>query len=184
MERPKIIRLWGKADNFEIEFLNEGGTSWKVDVPPDLNDGVYVVHLTAINELGESATWIGELFMCDGVCCVTFKEQPYQMWLKISDYDFQFSNKYHIEVRKTAKPLYSIQFDVVTRMTISKKSGDVAKDASPSFFFADLNVGNHKMFFSQECSFMEIKKKKETLHTIEFTVGLQMLFEKRCSHVR
>ena len=183
MERPKILRLWGKADDFEIEFFNEGGTIWKVDVPPDLNDGVYAVHLTAVNELGEMATWVGELFMCGGVCCVTFEEQPYQMWLKVNNYELQFSDKYHIEVNKTAKPLYNIRFEVMSGMTISKKSGDVPKVASPALYFANLNVGTHKMVFRQEFSFMEIEK-KTALYAIEFTEGLKMFFEKRCSHVR
>ena len=63
----KVVRLFGKADNFNIEFSREGRV-WKIDIPPDMTDGVYAVQLTAVDELGETAYWVGELFMCSGVC--------------------------------------------------------------------------------------------------------------------
>lgn len=121
MKKPKITRVWGRADNFEVEFLNVGGTTWNVDVPPDLNDGVYAVHLTAVNELGEMATWIGELFMCGGVCCVTFKELPYQVWFKVNNYEVNFSDKYHVEVKKTTKHIFSVRPDTTLKIIVNKK---------------------------------------------------------------
>ena len=49
MEKPDIIRVWGMADSFDIEFTRTGGTSWKCEVPPDTSDGVYAVTLYAMN---------------------------------------------------------------------------------------------------------------------------------------
>ena len=67
----RVIRLYGKADSFDIEFSRKG-EKWEVDIPPDLVDGVYAVQLTAVDELGETAYWVGELFMCSGVCCLRY----------------------------------------------------------------------------------------------------------------
>lgn len=99
MSRPKILRLWGKADNLEIEFKEEGGM-WKVDIPPDLKDGVYVVQLYAINELFETSFWIGELYMCNGTCCFTIQQKPYQMWFNTKSYSFSFYDNYLISIEK------------------------------------------------------------------------------------
>lgn len=105
MERPKIIRLWGKADDLEIEFKNEGGI-WKVDVPPDLTDGVYAVVLHALNELYESTTWVGELFMSNGACCIKINYAPYQVWFCLKQYTMDFSSNHNMEIKENN--LYSI----------------------------------------------------------------------------
>lgn len=110
MERPKIIRLWGNADDFDIEFKNEGGI-WKVDVPPDFTDGVYAVTLHALNEFYESATWVGELFMCNGACCIKIHFAPYQVWFKVKEYSMSFFENYEIELRKSVGSAYIVVFD-------------------------------------------------------------------------
>lgn len=84
MYRPKIIRVWGKADSFDIEFTHLGGTRWEANVPPDTTDGQYAVEIWAMNEFKETTYWTGELYMCNGVCCIKFFKQPYQMWFKKS----------------------------------------------------------------------------------------------------
>lgn len=80
MERPKIVRLFGRADSFDIEFAHKGGITWGCTVPPDTGDGVYSVELTAVNELGETAFWTGELFMCGGACCMKIMRNDYVFW--------------------------------------------------------------------------------------------------------
>lgn len=90
MYRPKIIRVWGKADSFEIEFTHMGGTRWEASVPPDTNDGQYAVEIWAMNEFKETAHWTGELYMCNGVCCVKFHRQPYRIWISKNDFIFDF----------------------------------------------------------------------------------------------
>lgn len=86
MARAKIIRVFGKADDFDIE-LSRKGKKWEVDIPPDMTDGVYAVQLTAIDELGESAYWVGELYMTDGVCCLKINEIPYRVKVRKSEYE-------------------------------------------------------------------------------------------------
>lgn len=80
MNRPKIVRLYGEADSFDIEFTHKGGTIWTAKVPPDTDDGVYSVELTAVNELGETAYWTGELYMCGGVCHMEIKRSNFIFW--------------------------------------------------------------------------------------------------------
>ena len=80
MSKPKIIRLYGRADTFDLEFVHEGGTTWRCAVPPDTDDGVYSVELTAVNELGETAYWTGELYMCGGVCHMEIFKPDYMFW--------------------------------------------------------------------------------------------------------
>lgn len=95
----KIIRVFGKADSFDIEFTEKGGR-WEADIPPDFTDGVYAVQLTAVNEFGKKSTWVGELFMCNGVCCVKFNDSPYQVWLRVKDYTVNLSTNYEMIIRK------------------------------------------------------------------------------------
>jgi len=76
MSRPKIIRVWGKADDFDIEFHESGGR-WICTVPPDTKDGQYAVEIHAINVFGEMAYWTGTLYMCNGVCHLELFEIPY-----------------------------------------------------------------------------------------------------------
>lgn len=84
MMKPKILRVWGKADSFDIEFTHEGGTRWKCSVPPDTKDGQYAAEIWAVNEFGELAYWTGELFMVNGVCCLRFDDSPYRIWVRMS----------------------------------------------------------------------------------------------------
>lgn len=101
MNKPKILRVWGKADSFDIEFNYESGTRWKCSVPPDTKDGQYAAEIWAINEFSELAYWTGELFMCNGVCCLRFDDSPYRIWVKttatsigklVSDREVRFMN--------------------------------------------------------------------------------------------
>lgn len=87
----RIIRVFGKADSFDIE-LSRKGDKWEVDVPPDITDGVYACQLTAINELGESAYWVGELFMCSGVCHIKIRQLPYRVRVSHRRFDISFTS--------------------------------------------------------------------------------------------
>lgn len=90
MDKPQIVRLWGTADNFEVEFSRVRGIEWNCSIPADLEDGVYACEFTALNEIGETATWVGELFMCNGVCHLHIEQKNYSFWFK--------TNISHIEV--------------------------------------------------------------------------------------
>ena len=76
MSRSEILRVWGKADSFDIEFSKTGGL-WVCAVPPDTKDGQYAVEVHAINEFEQTAYWTGTLYMCNGICHLELKETPY-----------------------------------------------------------------------------------------------------------
>lgn len=77
--RPKIIRLWGKADSFDVEFTYKGGTLWQCDVPSDTEDGQYACEFWALNEQLEQAHWTGFLYVCNGVCDVIFNQPLFEI---------------------------------------------------------------------------------------------------------
>lgn len=80
-----IIRVYGKADSFDIE-LSRNGDKWEVDIPPDMTDGVYAVQLTAINNVGERGYWVGELYMVNSsICCLNLSQTQYTMNVKESN---------------------------------------------------------------------------------------------------
>lgn len=100
MSKPKIVRLFGKADNFDVEFTRDKKGWWYCDVPPDTKDGQYAVTLCAVNEYAETSYWTGELFMCNGVCHVKIRESRNTIWLKPDRYAFDITEKLKIYVRK------------------------------------------------------------------------------------
>ena len=81
MSRSKIIRVWGKADSFDIEFVHIKGGIWSCQIPPDTKDGQYAAEIHAVNEYGETAYWTGILYMCGGVCHLEIMAQPFTFWL-------------------------------------------------------------------------------------------------------
>ena len=81
MTRAEIIRLWGTADKFEIEFTKNTSTGrWDVSIPADLEDGHYVVELYAMNEFSEVGYWTGVLFMVQGIPHIHIKPPKYIIW--------------------------------------------------------------------------------------------------------
>lgn len=133
----RIIRVYGKADSFDIELTREGG-HWIVDVPPDLVDGVYAVQLTAVNEFNQVGHWVGELFMCNGVCRIKFSEIPYEFTIlsdsdgyssacrldiSVKEYEAEFTENYRVELKKKLnRSMYPVQF-IVSKyyMTIERE---------------------------------------------------------------
>ncbi|MCM1364718.1 MAG: Ig-like domain repeat protein [Faecalibacterium sp.] len=100
MSKPKIVRLFGKADEFEVEFTRAASGWWECDVPADLRDGCYAATFCAVNEYGETAYWTGELFMCNGACVCEMHDGNYQIWSAPERYTFETEEKYKIEIRK------------------------------------------------------------------------------------
>lgn len=83
MTRADIIRLWGTADKFEIEFdLNPSTGRWDVTIPADLEDGHYVVELFAMNEFGETGYWTGVLYMLQGRPHIHIQAPRYVIWCR------------------------------------------------------------------------------------------------------
>ena len=114
----KVIRVYGKADSYDIEFT-PNGDKWEVDIPPDMTDGVYAVQLTAIDELGECAYWVGELYMVDGVCCFKFSELPYKTKIVVKAYETEFDvNSYSVSFSSS---LYETEFEQNFNVRIFEK---------------------------------------------------------------
>lgn len=77
----EVIRLWGTADKFDIEFKKNSSTGrWDVTIPADLEDGHYVVELFAMNKYGETGYWTGVLFMLQGRPCIHITPPKYVIW--------------------------------------------------------------------------------------------------------
>lgn len=90
MKKPRIVRVWGKADNFDIEFKKseKSGGKWLCAIPPDTKDGQYATEIFGINEYGEKAYWTGILYMCGGVCHLEIMAQPFTFWLSERRFSF------------------------------------------------------------------------------------------------
>lgn len=85
----KVIRVFGKADSYDIEFTPKEG-KWEVDVPPDMTDGVYACQLVAIDENDVHAFRVGELYMVKGVCCLKLREIPYRIFFTSREHTITF----------------------------------------------------------------------------------------------
>ena len=60
-----ITRIEGVADNHALVFMPGEDGYWTAQVPPDLEDGVYYVTLTAWDAAGNSAYYATILLMVD-----------------------------------------------------------------------------------------------------------------------
>ena len=98
LERSPIVRVWGKADSFDIEFSQSSSGKWTCKVPPDTKDGQYACELKAQNEAGKTAYYTGILFMCSGVCHVDLK--PRCTEIREEKYHVKIGEKYRLPVEK------------------------------------------------------------------------------------
>lgn len=114
----EVIRVYGKADSYDIEFT-PNGDKWEVDVPPDMTDGVYAVQLTAIDELGDYAYWVGELYMVGGVCHLKINELPYRVRTKPKGYETEFhKHKYYFSCRSSS---FAVDFNKKYSVQVKKR---------------------------------------------------------------
>lgn len=81
MSNDSIVRVWGYADTFEIEFYKGKDNRWYANVPPDIVDGQYAVGIYALNNVGEQTYWAGILYMHSGRACLHLNKQKYSLWL-------------------------------------------------------------------------------------------------------
>ncbi len=114
----RVIRLFGKADSFDIEFSRRG-EKWEVDIPPDMTDGVYAVQLTAVDGLGETAYWVGELFMCSGVCHLKIERRRKKCLLSAESYGLKASPKHRTGI---SRQKYELCFSENLRMLFSAEA--------------------------------------------------------------
>ena len=77
MKDNDVIRMFGKADSFDIEFTKTAESLWQCNVPPDLTDGQYATEIYAVTESGEFAYWTGILYMSRGKPSLVLKRCRY-----------------------------------------------------------------------------------------------------------
>lgn len=76
------VRMWGRADAFDLTFERTAGGDWQASVPADLTDGRYACEIWAESAAGEQAYWTGTLYMVDSrLVCVHLTDDPYQVVL-------------------------------------------------------------------------------------------------------
>lgn len=77
-----ITRIEGMADRHALTFAPVGGDYWEAKVPPDLDDGMYIVTLWAWDDAGNSAYYATALMMVEaGQLAVTWlPDRHVQHW--------------------------------------------------------------------------------------------------------
>ena len=171
----KVIRVYGKADSYDIEFSPKGD-KWEVDIPPDMTDGVYACQLTAIDELGESAYWVGELYMVDGVCCFKFAELPYKAKIKSKDYETEFkANTYSVSCCST---LYETKFNEKLSVNVLEK--EHKKSNYCTVFIPNLTAAAAVTHREQRTEAKESIIKKRTEYSSEIRLKTVITYRKEC----
>ena len=77
-----IVRVWGTADSFVLEYRKGADGRWYAEVPPDITDGQYAAEIHARNTCGETACWTGILYMHGGRAELRLRPQRYTLWLQ------------------------------------------------------------------------------------------------------
>ncbi len=85
MSTSDIIRVWGMADNIELELKKTDGR-WICNLPPDLVDGQYAVQLFAMRGNGSVGMWTGMLYVTNGIKCLHLNQEKYTLWLNREQY--------------------------------------------------------------------------------------------------
>ena len=78
-----ITRIEGMADNHALQFMPVGDGYWEAKVPPDLDDGMYIVALRAWDDAGNSAYYATVLMTVDvtGIRFAWQDDRYYVDWL-------------------------------------------------------------------------------------------------------
>lgn len=154
-----VIRVYGKADGFDIE-LSRNGEKWEVDIPPDMTDGVYAVQLTAVNEAGEMAHWIGELYMTNGVCCVRLSEVKCRVQFISNDLRTVFEKSRPESLFK--KTIYSMHYQKNKNTLFVKNQRNDERRYKTEI---SLKLKNDSFFMSKA---LEISVKEKNLSVTDF----------------
>lgn len=67
-----VVRVYGIADQFSLEFENVDGNDWDVRVPIDTVDGIYACEIYAVDIAGGTDVWTGLLYVHNGSACLRF----------------------------------------------------------------------------------------------------------------
>lgn len=171
----KVIRVFGKADAYDIEFALKG-EQWEVSVPPDMVDGVYAVQLTAIDENNVHAYRAGELYMVRGVCCFKIRELPYRAYFRAQEYEVSLhKRKYFIFHDPT---LYEIDFEKRYNVRFKKK------EPEDSNYKLEFNTGLRTVevapHFSVEVATNKMHINPKTDFYVERILKTKIIVRKEC----
>ena len=187
----KVIRVFGRADSYDIEFAPKGD-KWEVDIPPDMTDGVYACQLTAIDDSGDFAYWVGELYMVDGVCCLKINEMPYKVRMQEAkfeaDFKYDFETSFHPSRYNTE---YKDRYDISYRSSLFDVSFNDGYDVQfrkvketnyTTDFAEDLkaSVTATHSILTTEVKQTEMKAKREI--STEFSESTEIFIRKGCYH--
>lgn len=76
-----VVRVWGRADQFELVF-SPVGAFWQAVVPADLKDGQYAVELYCEDDSGNRAYWTGMLYLNNSQNVrVRIEADKFKVWL-------------------------------------------------------------------------------------------------------
>ena len=56
-----VVSLTGMVDSIPVIFTRTEDDLWTTVVPPDLNDGMYIIELTAVDNAGNQTFYVGKL---------------------------------------------------------------------------------------------------------------------------
>lgn len=87
MNFKDIVRVWGVADSFALNYKKGTDGLWRAQVPADLDDGTYAVDIFAENRIGKVAHWTGFLYMRQGAACMHLNNKLYVFWLGVTAYN-------------------------------------------------------------------------------------------------
>lgn len=77
-----VVKVWGKADRFELVFSCLGNDNWTASVPADLEDGQYVIELYCEDDGGNKAYWTGILYLSNSEnASVRIIADKFKLWM-------------------------------------------------------------------------------------------------------
>lgn len=116
----RIIRVWGRADEFELEFVPSPEGNWRANIPADLSDGQYAVEIHAYNNFDESTYWTGILYMCRGISCMHLDISDITFWLKSTRLKCCLSEEHRVNIILLKREITMKLVDERTVMIIKK----------------------------------------------------------------
>lgn len=93
MAKAKVIRMWGKADDWQFECELRPDGKWKFKVPIDKTDGQYAAEVYVLDEAGKTDHWVGMLYLNHGYVCMHLEQQYYSFQLEPQNYTIKFERR-------------------------------------------------------------------------------------------
>lgn len=67
-----VVRVYGVADQFDLEFTYTDNNRWVVSIPTDTSDGIYACEIYAEDAAGGMDVWTGVLYVHNGSAHLKF----------------------------------------------------------------------------------------------------------------